>query len=35
MKNKKIIRRVNDGFAADDTETILSYLADDVSWTIA
>ena len=34
-KNKEIIRKVNDGFAADDTETILSYVADDVRWTIA
>lgn len=31
-KNKEIIRRVNEGFAEDDVEKILFYVADDVRW---
>ena len=32
IKNKEIIRKVNEGFQAGDTEKILSYVADDVRW---
>jgi uncharacterized protein len=32
MKNKEIIRKVNEGFVTGDTEKILSYVADDVRW---
>ena len=32
MTNKEIIRKVNKAFTEDDAETILSYLADDVTW---
>lgn len=32
MKNKEIIRKVNEGFTEGDTEKILSYLADDIRW---
>jgi uncharacterized protein len=35
MTNKEIIRKVNEGFAADDADKILSYLADDVRWEMA
>ncbi len=35
VMNKEIIRKVNNAFAADDTETILSCVADDVRWVIA
>src|SRR5438105_1752415 len=31
-KNKEIIRKVNEGFAEGDTEKILSYVTDDVTW---
>lgn len=34
MTNKKIIRQVNDAFNADDTETIMSFVADDVRWDV-
>lgn len=36
MANNKreIIRKVNDAFASGDTDTILSYLTDDVRWDI-
>jgi ketosteroid isomerase-like protein len=30
--NKEIIQKVNEGFAEDDTEKILLYVADDVRW---
>ena len=32
MTNKEIIRKVNDGFNSGDTEAILKYVADDVTW---
>lgn len=32
MTNKDIIRKVNDGFNSGDTEEILKYVADDVTW---
>jgi len=32
MKNKEIIRKVNEGFMKGDVEAILSYVADDVRW---
>jgi uncharacterized protein len=34
-KNKAIIRTLNKGFEADDTNTILSCLADDICWDVA
>lgn len=34
MTNKEIIQKVNDAFAAGDTETILSFVADDVRWDV-
>ncbi len=34
MSNKEIIKKVNEGFAENDTEKILLYVADDVSWTM-
>jgi len=34
-RNKEIIRKLNRGFEADDTEAILSCLADDVRWDVA
>jgi len=34
MTNKEIIRKVNDAFNADDTDTIVSYAADDVRWDV-
>lgn len=34
MTNKEIIRKVNEAFNADDTETILSFVADDVRWDV-
>lgn len=34
MTNKEIIQNVNDAFAAGDTETILSFVADDVRWDV-
>jgi uncharacterized protein len=33
--NKEIIRKLNKGFEADDTEVILSCLADDIRWDVA
>jgi uncharacterized protein len=33
--NKEIIRKLNKAFEADDVETILSCLADDVRWDVA
>lgn len=35
ISNKEIVRRVNAAFNADDTEAILSYVADDVRWVVA
>ncbi len=35
MTNKEIVRKVNEAFNADDTEAILSHVADDVKWVIA
>lgn len=32
IKNKEIVRKVNQGFEEGDTEKILSCLADDVHW---
>ena len=32
MTNKEIIRKVNAGFNSGDTEEILKYVADDVTW---
>ncbi len=32
MKNKEIIRKVNEGFEEGDNEKILLYVADDVRW---
>lgn len=32
MTNKEIIRKVNEGFQEGNTEKILSYVADDVTW---
>lgn len=34
MTNKEIIQKVNDAFAAGDTDTILSFVADDVRWDV-
>lgn len=34
MTNKEIVRKVNEAFNADDTETILSFVADDVRWDV-
>lgn len=34
-RNKEIIRKLNKGFEADDTEAILSCLADDIRWDVA
>ena len=34
-KNKEIVRKLNKGFEADDTASILSCLADDVRWEVA
>jgi uncharacterized protein len=34
MTNKEIVRAVNDAFNADDTDTIVSYVADDVRWDV-
>ena len=34
MTNKEIIRKVNDAFNADDTDTIVSFVADDVRWDV-
>jgi len=34
MTNKQIIQKVNDAFAAGDTDTILSFVADDVRWDV-
>ncbi len=34
IKNKEIIRKVNEGFTEGDTEKILLYMADDVRWDI-
>ena len=34
MTNKEIVRKVNDAFNADDTETILSFMADDIKWIV-
>ena len=34
-RNKEIIRKLNKGFEADDTEVILSCLADDIRWDVA
>ena len=34
-KNKAIIRKVNEAFAADDTEGILFHVADDIRWVVA
>lgn len=33
--NKAVVQRINQGFAADDTEAILSCVADDVRWEVA
>jgi uncharacterized protein len=35
LTNKEIIRKVNEAFAADDTEGILFHVADDVRWEVA
>lgn len=32
MTNKEIIRKVNEGFNTGNTELILKYVADDVTW---
>ena len=34
MKNLEIIRKVNAGFEAGDTDAILSHLTDDIRWHI-
>lgn len=34
-KNKEIVRKLNKGFEADDTASILSCLADDIRWDVA
>ena len=34
IKNKEIIRKVNEGFRQGDTEIILSHVADDVRWDV-
>jgi ketosteroid isomerase-like protein len=34
LSNKEIIRKVNDGFMADDVEAILGYVAEDVRWDV-
>lgn len=34
MTNKEIIQKVNDGFAAGDTEAILAFVSDDVRWDV-
>ena len=34
-KNKDIVRKLNKAFEADDVETILSCLADDIRWDVA
>lgn len=34
MTNKEIIQKVNEGFAEDDVEKILQYVADDVRWDV-
>ena len=33
--NKEIVRRINQGFEAEDVEAILSCLADDIHWDVA
>ncbi|MBC7872401.1 MAG: nuclear transport factor 2 family protein [Ferruginibacter sp.] len=35
VKNKEVVRRINEGFGANDVDKILSCLADDIKWTIA
>ena len=32
MTNKEVIQKVNEGFAENDAEKIISYVADDVRW---
>ena len=32
--NKQVVRKLNRAFEADDVETILSCLADDISWNV-
>ncbi|MEO8512120.1 MAG: nuclear transport factor 2 family protein [Ignavibacteria bacterium] len=32
MTNKEIVGKVNEGFNSGDTEAILSYVTDDVTW---
>lgn len=32
--NKEIIRKVNEAFNADDTDAIMSFVADDVRWDV-
>jgi uncharacterized protein len=32
--NKQVVRKLNTAFEADDVETILSCLADDISWNV-
>jgi ketosteroid isomerase-like protein len=34
MTNKEIIQKVNEAFAAGDTDTILSFVDDDVRWDV-
>jgi ketosteroid isomerase-like protein len=34
MTNKQIIQKVNEGFAENDTEKIMQYVADDVRWDV-
>ncbi len=33
--NKQVVRKLNKAFAADDAETILSCLTDDIRWHVA
>jgi uncharacterized protein len=34
IRNKQVVRKLNKAFEADDVETILSCLADDISWDV-
>ncbi len=34
MTNKKIIQKVNEGFAENNTDKIMQYVADDVRWDV-
>jgi uncharacterized protein len=34
IRNKQVVRKLNKAFEADDVETILSCLADDIRWDV-